>query len=418
MRVVVLGAGVIGVCSAWYLARAGYQVTVVDRACAAAQETSFANAGQLSYGYTTPWAAPGIPLKAVKWLFKRHSPLLLRPDGSWFQLKWLMQMLGQCRQRPYRVNKERMVRISEYSRTLLAELQRELSIDFEARQLGTLQLFRTQQQIDAAQSDILVLEEYQVPHQLLSARECYQFEPGLQNAKVNIAGALHLPHDGTGDCYLFSQQMARECEKLGVEFAYQQHIGSLEQQAGKIRAIHCGDRRFAGDIFVCALGAFSRQLMQHLALEIPVYPIKGYSITSPIIDPARAPQSTILDETYKVAITRFNERIRVGGMAELSGYQIKLSRARQETLSMVQNDLFPDAADMSELNLWSGLRAMPPDSVPIIGNVKPYQNLWLNTAYGTLGFTMCLGGSKILADLISGEPAAIKTDDLNLSRFD
>ncbi|PJO78468.1 FAD-dependent oxidoreductase [Neisseria brasiliensis] len=416
MNVVVLGAGVTGIATAWYLLEKGHQVTVIDRAEAAAMETSFANAGQLSYGYTTPWAAPGIPAKAAKWLFRPHSPLILKPDGSRFQWQWLMSMLQNCTTERYQTNKERMVRISEYSREMFRRFEAETGLDFEGRHKGTLQIFRTQKEVAAAAKDIEVLAEYGVPYQRLQPEECLQFEPALRHALDKIAGALHLPNDSTGDCHLFTQRLQALCEAKGAVFKFEHNIERIEYQGRNITAVIANGQHFEADRFVCCLGSFSRTVMAQLGLDLPIYPVKGYSLTVPITNGDEAPVSTILDETYKVAITRFNDRIRVGGMAELSGYEIKLPQERRETLALVVQDLYPQGGDVAKATFWSGLRPMTPDSTPIIGATR-YENLFLNTGHGTLGWTMSLGSGRITADLVSDIVPEIRTDDLGMARY-
>ena len=416
MKVVVLGAGVVGVSTAWFLRQAGHEVTVIDRAEAVAMETSFANAGQLSFGYTTPWAAPGIPQKAAKWLLKAHSPLIVRWDGSGFQLRWLKQMLQNCTESRYRLNKERMVRVSEYSRALFAKLEAELGLDFEGRKKGTLQIFRTDKEVQGAKKDMAVLAEYGVPFTELSAADCVQYEPALANVVHKLAGALHLPNDATGDCHLFTTRLAALCREQGVRFVFNHAIERFELSGKRIQAVYAGGKRWEAEHFVCALGSFSRPLLMQLGLDVPVYPVKGYSITLPVVQSDAAPQSTVLDETYKVAITRFNERIRVGGMAELSGYQLRLNLKRRETLELVVQDLFPHGGDVHQATFWSGLRPMTPDSTPIIG-ASAWENLTLNTGHGTLGWTMSLGSGKLAADMVSQTPTEIRSDDLGLCRY-
>ncbi|MDO4227681.1 D-amino acid dehydrogenase [Neisseria sp.] len=416
MKVIVLGAGIAGVCTAWYLLEAGHDVTVIDRAGAAAMETSFANAGQLSYGYTTPWAAPGIPKKAAKWLLRQHSPLIFKPDGSLFQLQWLWQMLGNCTTGRYHQNKERMVRVSEYSHEMFRRFQAEHALDFEGRNKGTLQIFRTEKEVRAAEGDIEVLQAYGVPYQRLQPEACLQYEPALKNALHKIAGALYLPNDATGDCHLFARKLAQMCMEKGAEFKFNCEISRIEHSDGLIKAVHAGGGRFEADRFVCALGSFSRPMLAGLGLDLPVYPVKGYSLTVPITDGSAAPVSTIIDETYKVAITRFNERIRIGGMAELSGYKLQLAPERRETLELVVNDLFPGSGDLPRATFWSGLRPMTPDSTPIIGATR-FDNLFINTGHGTLGWTMSLGSAKLTADLVCGRETEIRSNDLGLSRY-
>lgn len=417
MRIIVLGSGVVGVTSAYYLARAGFEVTVVDREPSAAMETSFANAGQVSPGYSAPWAAPGIPLKAAKWLFQRHAPLSIRPDGSLFQLQWMGKMLRNCTAERYAINKSRMVRLAEYSRDCLGELRNETGIVYEQRTQGTLQLFRSQKQLDSASKDIDVLEECGVPYELLDRAGCVGAEPALGLVSEKIVGGLRLPGDETGDCQMFTTALEAEARKLGVTFRYNFPISRFLKTNNRITGIESPKgERVEGDQFVVALGSYSRQLLKTLNIDIPVYPVKGYSLTVPITHADCAPVSTIMDETYKVAITRFDNRIRLGGMAELAGFDLGLNPRRRETLEMVVGDLFPQGGNVEDATFWTGLRPMTPDGTPIIG-ATGYDNLWLNTGHGTLGWTMSCGSAHVLADLLAGRPTAIAADDLGLSRY-
>ncbi|ABX15925.1 D-amino acid dehydrogenase [Burkholderia multivorans] len=415
MRVVILGSGVVGVASAYYLARAGHEVTVIDREAGPALETSFANAGQISPGYAAPWAAPGVPLKAVKWMFEKHAPLAIRLDGTRFQLQWMWQMLRNCTPERYAVNKSRMVRLAEYSRDCLQALRADTGIQYEGRTGGTLQLFRTQQQLDGAAKDIAVLREANVPFELLSPAELKNAEPALAAVSHKLTGGLRLPGDETGDCQLFTTRLAALAESLGVKFRYNTPIDGLAIAGGKIAGVQCGSETVRADAYVVALGSYSTNFVANL-MKIPVYPLKGYSITAPIVDEAAAPVSTVLDETYKIAITRFDQRIRVGGMAEIVGFDKTLRAARRETLEMCVNDLFPGGGDTSKATFWTGLRPMTPDGTPIVGRT-PVSNLFLNTGHGTLGWTMSCGSGQLLADLISGKKPAIQADDLSVHRY-
>ncbi|QQJ98008.1 D-amino acid dehydrogenase [Burkholderia ambifaria] len=415
MRVVVLGSGVVGVASAYYLARAGHEVTVIDREAGPALETSFANAGQISPGYAAPWAAPGVPLKAVKWMFEKHAPLAIRLDGTRFQLQWMWQMLRNCTADRYAVNKGRMVRLAEYSRDCLQALRADTGIQYEGRTGGTLQLFRTQQQLDGAAKDIAVLQEANVPFELLSPAELKSAEPALAAVSHKLTGGLRLPGDETGDCQLFTTRLAALAESLGVKFRYNTPIDALAIAGGRIAGVQCGSETVRADAYVVALGSYSTSFISNL-MKIPVYPLKGYSITAPIVNEAAAPVSTVLDETYKIAITRFDQRIRVGGMAEIVGFDKNLRAARRETLEMCVNDLFPGGGDTSKATFWTGLRPMTPDGTPIVGRT-PVSNLFLNTGHGTLGWTMSCGSGQLLADLISGKKPAIQADDLSVHRY-
>jgi len=416
MHVMILGSGVIGVSTAWYLAKAGMRVTVVDRQQGAALETSFANAGQVSPGYSTPWAAPGIPMKAFRWLFQKHAPLALRPDGSLFQLQWLAQMLANCGADRYAVNKERMLRVAEYSRDCLRELRAETGIAYEGRQLGTLQVFRKPAQLEAAARDIEVLKEVGVPFELLDADGIARVEPALAQVRDRLVGALQLPGDETGDCQLFTTRLAAMCESAGVRFEFGRTIESLSGNGDRIDGVVIDGRLRHADQYVLALGSWSRRLARDVGLSIPVYPLKGYSLTVPIVNASRAPRSTVMDETYKVAVTRFDDRIRVGGMAEVAGHDMSLNPKRRATLEMVVGDLFAGAGDIPAASFWTGLRPMTPDGTPIVGRA-PQRNLWLNTGHGTLGWTMACGSGSLLADQISGRHPAISPDGLGPERY-
>lgn len=261
-----------------------------------------------------------------------------------------------------------------------------------------------------------MLEQYNVPYQVLAPEACLEYEPSLQHMTGQIAGAFRLPNDSTGDCHLFTTQLAQLCESRGVKFQLNTPISHFDVSGSLIKAVYAGGEKYEAEQFLCALGSFSRMMLQQLDLDLPIYPVKGYSLTIPITHHERAPQSTVLDDTYKVALTRFANRIRVGGMAELSGYRLGLPNVHRETLSKVVNELFPESGDVNQATYWSGLRPVTPDSTPIIGRTR-FDNLFTNTGHGTLGWTMSLGSGKIVADLMTEGRAEVQTDDLNLSRY-
>lgn len=423
MKVVVLGGGVIGVSTAWALLRQGAEVTLVDRQNGVAMETSFANAGQVSPGYSTPWAAPGIPLKALKWLFQAHAPLAIRADGSLFQWRWMAAMLANCSSSRYAVNKERMMRLSEYSRDCLRVWRAETGIDYDARSQGTLQLFRSQAQLDTAARDVAVLQECGVPFELLDAAGVIAAEPALAFANAPISGGLRLPNDETGDCHLFTRQLAERARGQGMRLRNRCTVQALQADGQRITGVRLASMGAAGaqtellkaDAVVLAAGSYSRDLLLPLGLDIPVYPVKGYSLTMPVMDSMLAPQSTVLDETYKIALTRLGDRLRVGGMAELAGFDLSLNPKRRATLEKVTRELFP-GGDLAQAQFWTGLRPMTPDGTPLVG-ATPLRGLYLNTGHGTLGWTMACGSAQLLADQISGRQPAIRTDGLDMGRY-
>lgn len=416
MRVLVLGGGVIGVSCAWYLARAGFEVCVIERELGPARATSYANAGQISPGYASPWPAPDVPLKAIKWLFQRHAPLAIRPGLHWDQYRWLAQMLRNCTHSRYAVNKERMVRLAEYSRDCLDQLRAETGIEYEGRCLGTVQLFRTQAQLDAAARDIAVLEQAGVAHELLDRDGIVRVEPALASAPAPLAGALRLPGDQTGDCRLFTERLAALAAGAGVEFRYGSQVQRLDGDGRRVTGAWIDGRNERADRYVVALGSWSPALLRPLGITLPIYPLKGYSLTLPITHAAMAPMSTVLDESYKVAITRFDQRIRVGGMAEVAGFDLRLNPRRRQTLELVLQSLYPQGGDLGAAEFWTGLRPATPDGPPILGGSR-YENLFINAGHGTLGWTMACGSGRYLADLMAQRGTAIRGDGLDLSRY-
>ncbi|HLZ66813.1 MAG TPA: D-amino acid dehydrogenase [Aliidongia sp.] len=413
---IILGGGVIGVTTAYYLAKAGHAVTVVERQPDVARETSFANAGEVSPGYAAPWAGPGVPKKAIKWLLMKHGPLKVRPKADPYMWMWLLQMLRNCTSARYALNKGRMVGIAEYSRDCLKALRAETGIQYDDRAQGTLQLFRTQAQLDGAVDDIAVLKEYGVPFELLDRAGCIAAEPALAAVPEKIAGGLRLPGDETGDCHMFTSNLAKMAADLGVKFQFDTKIDGFVPDGDRIAGVATSAGILKGDDYILALGSYSPFLVRPLGIRIPVYPIKGYSITVPIVDAARAPESTVMDESYKVAITRLGDRIRVGGTAEVSGFDHVLRTARKATLDQSVGDLFPGGGDLDRATFWTGLRPMTPDGPPVIGGTK-FRNLYLNTGHGTLGWTMACGSGRVLADLLSGRKPETDLSELGLSRY-
>ena len=416
MKVIVLGSGVIGVASAYQLALAGHEVTVVDRQPAPGLETSFANAGEVSPGYSAPWAGPGVPLKAIKWLLMQHRPLVIRPHLDLALIRWSVAMLRNCTTARYELNKGRMVRLAEYSRDCLRELRAQTGLHYDERMQGTLQLFRTQKQLDASAADIKVLQRTGVGFELLDRAGCIRHEPALARVQQKFLGGLRLPGDETGDCFKFTQNLAAIAVHRGVQFRHGTTIQKLQAEGGQLAGVVTDAGVLRADAYLLALGSHSPNLLKPVGIDIPVYPVKGYSITVPITDAAGAPESTVMDETHKVAVTRLGERIRVGGTAELAGYDLRLHDARRRTLEHVVTDLFPNGGDVSRAEFWCGLRPMTPDGTPVLGATS-LRKLYLATGHGTLGWTMAAGTGRVMADLISGRAPAIDMDGLMIARY-
>jgi D-amino-acid dehydrogenase len=386
MRVAVLGGGVIGVASAYFLAQAGHQVTLVERQAGPALETSFANAGEISAGHASPWMAPGVPLKALKWLFARDAPLILRPRLDPAMLGWMAAALAQCNIGAYARNKRRMLRLAQYSRDQLDALRAETKIAYDEGTAGVLHLLHTARERDGIATDVDVLRGEGVAFELLEPAACYAREPGLKHSS----------------------------ETFVLRFGEQ--VTALSRSGGRIEAALTDRGAVVADTFVVALGSHSRALVAPLGLRLPIYPVKGYSITADVLDPERAPVSSVLDEVRKVAITRLGDRIRIGGIAEVSGYGDALPPARRRALAHAAGALFPGAGDWEGARFWTGLRPMTPDGAPIIGPT-PIENLYLNTGHGSLGWTMACGSARIIADVAGGEPPEIDIADLGLGRY-
>lgn len=416
MKVLVLGSGVIGVSIAYYLARAGHEVTVVDRQPAPAMETSFANAGEVSPGYSAPWAGPGVPVKAIKWLLMQHSPLVIKPMADLAMWRWGLSMLRNCTEARYRVNKARMVRLAEYSRDCLRELRADTGIRYDERSQGTLQLFRTQKQLDGVGKDVEILQQSGVPFQVLDQAGYLQYEPALAQVKDKFVGALRLPGDETGDCFQFTQRLAEMARGLGVKFEFGVNIQRIEHAGDAVTGVQTDRGSMTAERYVLAMGSYSPLIAKPLGIKLPVYPVKGFSITVPITDAAHAPESTIMDESHKVAVTRLGNRIRVGGTAQLSGFNLDLEAGRRKTLEFVVSDLFPRGGDVSRAEFWCGLRPMTPDGTPILGATR-LRNLMLSTGHGTLGWTMAAGTGRVMADLISGKAPQIDMEGLGVQRY-
>ncbi len=416
MHVLVLGSGVIGVTMAYYLSRDGHEVTVIEREAGPALETSYANAGQVSPGYSAPWAGPGVPIKAIKWMLMHHSPLVIKPMFDPAMWRWSLAMLRNCTEARYAVNKGRMVRLAEYSRDCLKALRADTGITYDDRAQGTLQLFRTQQQLDSVGKDVEVLKQYGVPYQVLEGDAYVEYEPALKLTKDKFVGALRLPTDETGNCFKFTESLAKMAEAQGVKFRYGVNIQGIEREGDRISGVRTDVGVVTADKYIVALGSYSAPMLKPIGIRVPIYPVKGFSITVPITDASMAPESTIMDETHKVAVTRLGDTIRAGGTAQLSGYDLQLNAARRDTLDFVVTDLFPKGGDVSKAEFWTGLRPMTPDGTPILGETR-YDNLFLSTGHGTLGWTMATGTGRVMADLVGGRKPEISMEGLTVARY-
>ena len=417
MKVVVLGAGIIGTTSAYFLAKQGHEVTVIDRQDSVSMETSHANAGCLSYGFTSPWASPGLPFSVLKWVLTGRSPLIINPNMSVETVKFLYRMFKNCNSRSYEINKSRMLRVANYSQKALLEIETDFDLYYEQKKQGSLQLFWDSKEIEKTQKDIAILDKFNINSQLLSAEECVKIEPGLQYVKNKLAGGIQFMDDFTGNCYLFSTEVYKKCVEMGVNFEFNTEIKSLQISNDKIASVSTDSGEIKADCYSVSLGSYSTKILSKIGIEIPIYPVKGYSITLPVLSNKDAPQSTIMDEKNKIAITRLGDRIRVAGMAHLTDFDKNLRTKSLDSLMSGLDLLFPKSYESSkETNFWTGFRPSTPDGTPIIGPT-PFNNLFLNTGHGTLGWTMSAGSGKLLANLVSGIDPEISTEGIDMSRY-
>lgn len=401
MHVVVIGAGVIGVTSAWYLAQSGCRVTVLERNAAPALGTSYANVGQISPALAAPWSSPGMVVKAIAGLFKPYSPFVISRFPDLEMSRWLMQFLANCNDAAYLRNKQRMVELAEYSRDQLRKLRDNITLDYAARRLGTLVFFRHTSQRDRYEADLAVLDRLGVPYRRLSAADIAEREPNLDISRNNGIGGVLLPDDETGDCRRFTQELADR--STGVDFQYGITVQRLVVRNGAVRGVMVDGQELAADAVVLAAGVDAVKLLRPLKVSLQVYPVKGYSLTIKAPSDLVGPLSTISDETYKVGVTNLGDSIRVGGTAELAGYDLSRPDSRYDSLRLVARQLFPSipADSIAEAECWSGLRPMTPDGMPRIGALGP-AGLYVNVGHGTLGWTMACGAGAWLAAMVSG----------------
>lgn len=406
MKVLVLGAGVIGVSSAWYLKQKGYDVTVIDRQPSAALETSFANGCQISVSHAEPWANPSAPLKILKWLGKEDAPLLFRLRAELLQWKWGVQFLRECTPSKTAYNIRQIVAISEYSRLALQELRNQTNIQYDHLTKGILHFYTDKHEFKNSLQAAQLMRELGCDRQSISASDVLDIEPSLINIKDKIVGGDFTASDESGDVYKFTSNLARMAENIGVKFLYDTTITKLLTEKEKVVGVEIIDsygyhQTFKADKVVVAIGSFSQPLLAPLGINLMIYPGKGYSATYQILDEEKAPSVSITDDEYKIVVSRLGCRLRVAGTCELNGYTRDLNSVRCEAITRRTKQLFPNICDYNAPVYWTGLRPLTPSNIPYIGKTK-YENLYLNTGHGTLGWTMGAGSGKAIAQIISG----------------
>lgn len=412
-----MGAGVVGLATAYYLWKDGHEVVVVDRQAGPGMETSYGNAGGLCPSFAGPWAAPGMIAKVLAMSLQADSPIRFSMLPNWQRLRWVMQWMQNCNAEKFRVNKLRMQRVAHYSFACLKDIAANAPItNFDFCQGGVLQIFRTQAELDMGRLSARTLAEYGVVCKLLTSDEVRTLEPALARSAVPLSGALHMPVDGSGDSFKFVNQLATFLAARGVRFKYHTPVTTLRTEGDGVCGVQIAGGTIQADVYVVALGSHAPMLLAPLGIRLPVYPLKGYSITVSVRDRAATTQAAIMDEHNKVMISRLGDRIRAAGMAELTGYGVELKPDRKDLLIRVAQELFPEGLDFDDVEFWAGLRPMTPDGPPILGNTR-WRNLFLNSGHGSNGWTQSCGTGKIVADMVHGRTPEIDLDGLTLARF-
>jgi D-amino-acid dehydrogenase len=403
VRIVVLGAGVIGVTGAWFLARAGHEVTLVDRQAEAGMETSFANGGQIAAGHAEPWARPAVLPKVLRWLGREDAPLLFRPRADLQQWLWALRFAAECLPGRFERNVRALAGLARYSRECLAELRSETGIEYHRVARGILHFCTEQAEFEALAKHAASMRGLGVVREVKSAAQCHDLEPTLRESLVRVVGGVYSPEDESGDAHAFTTRLARLAEQKGVRFLRATAVESLEIAAGRVSAVRAGGERLQAEAFVVALGSYSARLLAPLGVAIPVYPLKGYSVTLPLAPEiaAYAPTVSLTDEAHKLVISRFGTRLRCAGTAELTGFDTSINKRRCQAIVERLHVLFPALADAAAAEFWAGLRPATPSNVPVIGRTR-FANLYLNTGHGTLGWTLAAGSGRALADLVGG----------------
>jgi D-amino-acid dehydrogenase len=414
MKVVVLGAGIVGVSTAWYLLEAGHEVIVVDRQPDAALETSFANGAQISVSYCEPWAHPSAPLKVAKWLAHDDSPLLFRPRLDVHQWRWGLTFLANCTHAAFERNVAQLVALGRYSHESLKALVAQTGIEYDRLERGILHFFCNAKDFDGAAAGAAIMRRHGVDRRILSRDEVLQVEPALRGFAGHIVGGTYTASDESGDARSFTQQLARRCEARGAQFLYGHDVAGFEVAGGELQAVRVRQRHetrtLRADAFVAALGSHTAPLLRPLGVYLNIYPAKGYSATFTLREPERASLVSMIDDTRKIAISRLGNTVRVAGTAEMAGYDTGLDSAtaqvRCAALVKRYEEIFPGVADTHEPNFWAGLRPSTPDNIPYIGRTR-IGRLWVNAGHGTLGWTHGAGSGRALAALMSGERPAL-----------
>lgn len=417
VKVLVLGAGVVGTTTAYYLQRAGHEVVVLDRQQTSAMETSFANGGQIAAAHADPWASPATPLKALKWLGHKEAPLLfhfLRFDPRLWA--WCFRFLQNCTAQRTEINTERTLRVALHSRKCLKELRGELNLSYDQREEGILHFYRDQKEFDLAVAAAQTMRKYGLDRKVLSPQECVACEPALSHIADDLIGGVYSADDENGDAHKFTQAVERSARLNGVDFRFNHIIEKLIVEQGRVQGIKTNHGVLKADAYVVCMGSFSPFLLREHGINLPIYPARGYSITLPLSQPQKAPTVSLTDDEFKLVISRLGARLRVAGTAELGGYGTDINQVRANFILNKTMELFPGCANPDDVEFWAGLRPKTPDSVPVIGKTS-IDSLYLNTGHGTLGWTMSCGSAQVITDIIEGKTPEISLSGLSYDRF-
>ena len=416
MQIVVIGAGVVGVTTAWYLANEGHKVTVLERREGPGLETSFANGGQISTGHAMPWSSPQVPLQLLKWLGRRNAPLKLRLRADREQVTWSLRFLRECLPSRHLRNAAHSLQLALFSRAELGTLRKATRIQNEHREKGVLCVFTDEKTFAHGRAAATFLAEHDVRQEILLGREVLRVEPALEHADDEIIGGVYSPDDQSGDAYLFTRELAADAQRRGVTFYYDVEVKGLKHAGKRIEGISTSKGLLKTEAVVLCAGSYSRALVTPLGLDLPVYPVKGYSVTLPVDDAKAAPEVSLTDEGRKIVISRLGDRLRAAGTAEITGHDTTLDAERAQNVLDGLLGLFPKAGDPKQAEFWTGLRPMTPDGPPVLG-ATPVENLYLNTGHGTLGWTMAAGSARLLAEVIAGKTPSMSLDGLTYARY-
>ena len=415
-KVLVLGAGVIGVSSAYFLARAGHEVAVIDRQRGAGLETSYANGGHVSVSHAMPWANPTVPLQLLRWLGREDAPLVFHLNADAAMWAWGLRFLANCAPWRARANIRRIVPLALHSRAVLKELTAETGLEYDQQSRGILHIFRDDRELSHGAEQATVMSGMGCELSVLDGAGCAALEPALAPARDEIVGGVHSPGDISGDAYKYTARLARLCAEMGVVFRLGTPIWRISTMAGRVTGVMTERGLFTADHYVVALGSYSPLYLRPLGIRIPVYPAKGYSVTLPVTSEAKAPTMAITDDTHKLVYSRLGDRLRVAGTAEFDRYNADINPVRADAVLRGAMALFPEAGEVAEAQFWAGLRPLTPDGAPVIGATS-INNLFLNTGHGTLGWTLACGSGQVIADIIDGQTPEVDVEGLGMARF-